>query len=129
MIWRWLAMLWPEAVVVLLVLFLAGMLTGRAMAEEPAYWPPCGEPGQDVRCPSEPFRFHCGGSDAGETDQDAGVDPGPVWRMHGNLVTPEDVRPSRLILEGGVNNMVTPEDFRACTRDGHAVPCDRGLEP
>jgi len=25
-----------------------------ARAEEPAYWPPCGEPGQDSRCPPAP---------------------------------------------------------------------------
>jgi hypothetical protein len=25
-----------------------------ARAEEPAYWPPCGEPGQDSRCPPPP---------------------------------------------------------------------------
>jgi hypothetical protein len=39
--------------IVFLALFLS-LFFPAARAEEPAYWPPCGELGQDSRCPPPP---------------------------------------------------------------------------
>ena len=83
MIIRWLALFWPELLGVLLALFLAGLFVGRAAAaEEFAYWPPCGEPYADPRCPA--------------SAPDAGVAV-PLRRIilegGGNNVLPDDFRP------------------------------------